>query len=450
MRDLLISVNSNNLKLTYCGPEGCGGVSSTVSTELLKGPSIQGISDTQRFTKDLIALANEILPKNEKPEYLSFLLSPEDVFLFFVTINKNDGEVQEQIINSIKSKVDVPLEDLYFSYSKIAPFVYQFVGVRKELMEQLLEISTIWGVPVKSIAPWVCLLPKTLKNTDPAIFIANLGEKQVVALSELNGVYFAESYTEEKETSEIEALVRTLSIYKRERPISQIYTLNTSFSIGNGYKVLPVLASEEERLLSEGFEEHELFLKIAQSSPEVLETQVNLINLLPLPAPASPAKVLVPAALSLFLVSLLVGGYFLFFADSSSTELVPEESNQVLSETAESTPSAETGEISEGTSEETLEREDLSIRIENGAGINGAAGRTQEYLEEFGYSIDSIDTADNQYETTQVLIREDMEKYKELLREDLGADFPEPVFDLLEDNEAEYDVLILLGKNISI
>jgi len=447
MRELLVSINSNNLKISYCGPEGCGGISSEISSKIVKGSQIL---DKERLTQDLISLSNEILPPGKKPEGLNFLIGPEDFHAFFVTVNKNDGDLDEQIISSVKSKLELPLEDLYFSYTKIAPFIYQFIGVSQNYLDDLLDICNLWGVPVKSIVPWVSLLPKTLLDTDPAIFVANVEDKYVVSLSELNGVYFAHSYDEPKDSKELEELVKTLSVYNRKKPISRIFTLNSALNLENGYEVLPVLDSGET-YLTEGFEVHELFLHVLQENRDVLGSKINLLNLLPLPEPTQKPAILVPVTVSIFLVGLLVGGYFLFFNNpEDSQQTVAGVSSEVSGDTVESTSS----EVSAITSEETavteLDKSKLVIRIENAAGITGAAGRTQDLLKEIGYSVDSVDTAENMRETTQVLIREDFKGYKDTLLLDLGDAFPEVLTDVLEEVEADYNVLILIGKNAEI
>ncbi|MBD3366223.1 hypothetical protein GF360_02640 [candidate division WWE3 bacterium] len=459
MRDLLISLNSNNLKLSYCGPEGCGGIVSEISSEVVDDTKIL---DKERFTEDLIALSHEVLPKGKKPDGVSYLISPDDVYISFVTVNKGNGDPDEQVIAAIKEKIDTPLEDLYFSYSKIAPFVYQFVAVSKEYIEDLLEVSNLWGVPVKGVVPWVSLLPKTLHDADPAIFVATQDEKYVVSLSELNGVYFASSYDEEKSSEELAELVKTLSVYNRKSPIRRIFTLNSDLGLDEDYEVLPVLNGDS--LLSEGFEVHELYLHILQNNPALLNSQVNLLNLLPLPEPANRSKVLVPAGAAVLLVGLLVGSYFLFsdkLGLGQPTEDVAGAASEVV-EVQESTASNDNGgsdggghsdgeRHSELDSESAdLNKQDLSIRIENAAGINGAAGRTQGLLEEAGYTIHSIDTAENMRETTEILISPDFDAFRDTLVEDLGEQYPEAVVDVLEDSEAEYNVLILLGKNIEI
>ena len=446
MRELLVSINSNNLKISYCGPEGCGGISSEISPEIVKGSQIL---DKERLTKDLVSLSNEILPKGKKPDGLNFLIGPEDFHVFFVSVNKNDGDLDEQVISSVKAKLEVPLDDLYFSYTKIAPFVYQFVGVSQKYLDDLLDISNLWGVPTNAIVPWVSLLPKTLKDTDPAIFVASVEDKYVVSLSELNGIYFAQSYDAPQNPKELEKLVNALSVYNRKKPIKRIFTLNFSLKLKNGYDVLPVLDGGKT-LLTEGFEIHELYLHILQENREILSSKINLLNSLPLPEPTTKSNALVPITAAIFLVGLLVGGYFLFFnKPQDSKEIIAGVSSEVGDLVVESTASEETTVNSLQDAKE-LDKEQLVIRIENAAGITGAAGRTQDLLEEVGYSVASIDTADNMREITQILIKGDFSDYNESLLKDLGDSFPEVLTDVLEDSDVDYNVLILIGKNAEI
>lgn len=448
MKDLLISINSNTLKLSYCGPEGCGGIASDVSKDVLSGSKIL---DKERFTKDLIELSHEIVPKGKKPDGLSYLISPEDAFVFFVTVNKNDGEKEEQIISGIKDKVEVSLDELYFSYTKIAPFVYQFIGASKDYIEDLLEVSNLWGVPVKAIVPWVLLLPKTLKDNDPAIFVAKINERHVVSLSELNGIYFASSYDEEKDEAELKELVQTLSVYNRKKPIKRIYTLDSDIRLEDGYDTLPVFADTESNF-PEGFEVHELYLHVLKTNSDILRSQTNILNLLPLPEPSTASKMVVPAAAAVFVISLLVGSYFLFFNEppedpSSVAGIQSDPVNETVISENEVIQEVEENEIEEV---QEVQKEDMEIRIENAAGINGAAGRTQALLEGAGYTVVSIDTADNIRETTQILIDEQLDVLRESLEEDLGELYPDVVFDILDEPEVEYNVLIFLGRNIEI
>jgi len=118
--------------------------------------------------------------------------------------------------------------------------------------------------------------------------------------------------------------------------------------------------------------------------------------------------------------------------------------NEVLSE--------DNGEVVEDVVEEKVElkKEDISIRIENGAGVPGIAGRTQIFLEGLGYQILDIDNADEvRGSTTLIKIKADKANYQDLLKEDMKDDFTVEVEEDL-DSGLEYDVLIVIGADAKI
>ncbi|HDQ88715.1 MAG TPA: LytR family transcriptional regulator [candidate division WWE3 bacterium] len=455
MKDLLISLDSNILKVSYCSPEGCAGFSQELPSNLVQDSKILNIEE---FTEKLIELSSSLLPIKNKPDALTFLIGPQDVILSFLTISKGENSVEERLVEATVSKIETPLENLYFSYNKIAPFVYQFVGIKKEFLDSFLEISSLWGVPIKSVVPWVLLLPKTLEDTSPAIFIGTFEDKHIVVLSELNGVYFASSYEKEKTDKELSDLVKKLSLYNRSTPIKNIYTVNSAFTIGGQYQVHPIL-SEDSYFEEESFEMHDIVLKVIKGSPDLLSSHVNMLNLLPLPEVRSN-KALVPVSAGMaVLVALVIGGYFIFVRGDSTPPVVPSEvlsGSDVTLEVPESTPSA-SPEVEKETppNGKVYTLKDMIIRVENATEVNGAAGRTKEFLESQDLTVESIGTAPNQLELTQVLITPDLMDLKEELKEVLGKNIPMGVVDTLEkldssDEEYSHNVLIRLGKDSSI
>jgi hypothetical protein len=451
MKDLLISLDSNILKVSYCGPEGCAGFSQKITAEIVQDSQIL---DVEKFTEKLIELSSSLLPIKNKPDALSFLVDPQDVILSFLTVSKSENSLEEQLVEAAVSKIETPLEDLYFNYTKIAPFVYQFIGIRRTYMDSLLEVANLWGVPVRSVIPWVMLLPKTLKDSAPAIFIGAFEGRHTVALSELNGIYFASTYEEEKTDKELTDLVKQLSLYNRSTPIKNVYTVNSAFSIGGQYQVHPIL-EEESYFGEEGFEVHDLVLKVMKQMPDLLNSQVNMLGLLPLPEVRNKSKALVPMSIAV-LLALLTGGYFIFRGNSGSSVALVPTSSEVLSEAsvvpAESIP--EETPVTEETNGKVYTKDDLVIRVENATEVNGAAGRTQELLEGLGFKVESIGTAPNQLEQTQVLVTEKMMDLKDVIKEALSEDIPVGVVDVLDEldpnGEYSHNVLIRLGKDSSI
>jgi hypothetical protein len=458
MKDLLLSLDSNTIKAVFCGEQSCGTLSEDVSQDLVKGSRIV---DPEAFTEYLVDLTSPLLPKNKKPTGLYYLVSPDDVELLFLTVNKGDTDPQEQLVASAEERLQKSLEDYYFSFNKIAPFTYQFVAIRREFFESLLEVANIWGVPIKGVIPWPLLLPKSLDTAEPAIFISNQGDRQFVILSDLNGVYFASSYEKKADKKSLKELVSKLSIYNREAPIEKIYSLDSAFTIGaSTYDTLPLLQQEDIYSLGEGFELHSVFLRAASADPSILDSSLNALSLLPLPEVKKHPVPVVPLVATLFMVGIIFGSYRLISAGITRPDpVMVGDPADVLGEVVDvPQPATEVPDVVvENPASEVPVKEDLVVRIENGSGVNGAAGRTQIYLEEEGYTVESIGTAPNQIEVTQILVDEAFQDLRDLLKEDLTDITADPVFDVLEELSSdsleegfEHNVLIILGQDSEI
>ena len=462
MKDLLILLNQNNFKIYSCTKDQCVSLSGTFDEEFLDS---SGVYNPELLVQGLIDQTSQIVSKSAKPTSISFLLNPKDAFLSFITVSKNGLSVEEQIVESARKKLGSSLDDLYFSYDKIAPYVYQFIAVKKDFLNSLLEVSSLWGVPIKAIVPWSLILPKLVDGSDPVIFVdSSAVGGQSITLSDLNGVYFATTYEKEKSLEELHGLVKKLALYKREETIENIYSLTLKEGINSladrSEGSLKDLVSNFEGI-EEGFEVHGLYLKAISLDPSILSTSTNLLNILPVPEVRKPVNALIPVSVTLLVLGIFLGAYFLFGQRGDTTSSAIRNNTEVLSEKDE-VPAGQTSDgIShdkEGTQdtnvspEKLIAKEDAVIRIENGSGINGAAARTQALLEEKGYKVIEIGTAANQHETSQILIKKELLDLREGLKEDLEPAVPDTVIDTMEDSDAsgDYNVLILLGKNITI
>ena len=233
MQDLVVSINKNILKISTIDKE------AQLKTAMLNVPKElvddTRIIDPKGFSNLLEKSISQVSVLSKNKLGLNFVMEPQDIFLRYVTVSKNGQETGEQIISEIKAKdPDIKLDTLYFSYKKMAPFVYQFVGIRKEVMDNYLETSNALNIGLKSIIPWVLAFPKYENVNDPAIFVSKVDNDQVIALSELNGIFFAGTYKKEKTSEELTSLVKELSFYKRSSPIKCIFTFNCdSFTMPN-------------------------------------------------------------------------------------------------------------------------------------------------------------------------------------------------------------------------
>jgi hypothetical protein len=449
MQNLTVSLSENILKLTLTNKEDFKSISAEVSTDIVTGSEIL---DTQEFSIILSNLLKEISGGNNKKYHLHFLVDPSDVVLKFITVSKKNGDLDEQIINEVRTRLEgESLENLYFSYQKIAPFVYQFVGIRRERMERYLEIANLVGLELKSVVPWLLLLPKMVGSSEPCIFVLNSNGNQTVALSELNGIYFSAVYSTQQTSKELESLVSELSIYKRVTPITKIYTLrDETFSLDPGYKVIPLMPAGEEFKELYGYELHAVFDKLIEDDSTLLETQMNMLHTLPVPVVSNKSNALVYVG-GVVAALVIVVGLFIFLSrgdfDLTNRLAIRQPDNtEVLSEIRESDeePKAE-----EPVQEVELDREDLYIRVENASNVDGVASGTRDLLSELGYVEGQIEIGNAEEtgrENTLLKFKDSKMMYAGMVFQDL-----EEEFDLVTegglDEDLDYDLLILVGGN---
>jgi len=96
--------------------------------------------------------------------------------------------------------------------------------------------------------------------------------------------------------------------------------------------------------------------------------------------------------------------------------------------------------------EEELDVTALSIQVQNGSGVTGAAGKVVALLEGLGYEDVKTGNADSyDYTETIIKIKEDKKNYLVRLEEDLGEKYTLGETETLVDTSA-YDVVVILGK----
>lgn len=447
MQDLIISINKNVLRLSTIDQE------TTLKTALVDisrdAVSDSIINDPKEVAQSIQSILGSVTELPKQKLSLSFVMQPEEVVLKFITVSKSEDNLDTQIVKEIKEKLEgISLDDTYYSYQKIAPFLYQFVGVKKEILESYLDVSNFLGIGITSIIPWVLALPKYVKVTEPAIFISKSGDSQVVALSELNGIFFSGVYEEERSPEEINKLVKDLSFYKRSTPISRVYTLNyDSFKL-EGYEVLPIGLPDfnDGAEVSSGYELNVITNYLLDSDKDLVSTQLNVLNLLPLPVVEQKNAVMVAAGgamTALLLVGVIYGGYMLLKdtpgVDQDFIAQNTQEETSVLSESSvKEDPQTAVVEV---------KREDLKIRIENGSGVTGVAAKVEDILKNLGYNILEIDTAEETRESTLLRFKKDKLIYKDTVVSDVSGKLSNvSVEETLDEGEA-YDLLIIVGSD---
>ena len=254
MSDLIASISKNTLKLSTTTKTGLQTTSRELPAEIVDDSHVV---DDARFGEVFLEMLEEFQDVKKGALRLTFLIEPQDVILRFVTVDKSNENVDEHILSTIGDKLGAPIEEFYFSYQKIAPFVYQFVAINRSHMNKFLELSNALQIPLKAIVPWVALLPKYLETNDPCVFLLKTENRQIVALSELNGIFFCETYDNEKSVDEIGELVKQLSVYKRSEPIHKIYTnIKDEVSLNENYEVVSFVKLADDVQDSDDFGTH--------------------------------------------------------------------------------------------------------------------------------------------------------------------------------------------------
>ncbi|GIW63798.1 MAG: hypothetical protein KatS3mg091_600 [Patescibacteria group bacterium] len=96
----------------------------------------------------------------------------------------------------------------------------------------------------------------------------------------------------------------------------------------------------------------------------------------------------------------------------------------------------------------SINKEEINIKILNGSGVRGQAGKLQTYLEEKGYSQIITGNADN-FDYTKTEIQYKSEQLMTVVRDDLKEVVDNPSLKLLED-DSNADIVIIIGSDLSL
>lgn len=449
MQDIYLSLNNNILRISTLNKDGLKLISQTLPSEMVSDTKLL---DVPGFSAEVKKVIGQITGQSVPKVAINVVVEPEDIILRFITANKKDGDRQEQLINDIKTKVtDVPLEDVYFSYQKIAPFLYQFVAVKKDYMDNILKVANELGASLKSVVSWISILPKYLSINEPAVFICRIDGSHAVALSELGGIFYSDVSNKKITEQQLQSFVSDLSLYKKRTPIKKIYTLNYQDFDAQGYEVIeigmpPIFAENEE-----GYKPLVLMNYMQDSDPSVLGSQNNLLNLMPLPVVENKKTSLVYVGVGV--ATLLLSGalsFLLFFNKNRQTSEVSSSSGQTQNVLSEQSENVKNEKSENEVKPLELKRESLKVKVLNGANVNGLAAKTKSLFEVKGYKVVDIDTAEESRSDTLYRFNKDSLQFRDLVTSDFTEQFPKvSVEDTLPVTEP-YDLLIIVGTENSL
>lgn len=169
-------------------------------------------------------------------------------------------------------------------------------------------------------------------------------------------------------------------------------------------------------------------------NPSAPDTSSHIFGPLPTDPPKSNKKLFWILIVVFALLGAIAGGIGIYLQNPSDGLF------------ATPTPTPEATLVPTPSPQVELDRADMSIQIQNGSGVSGAAATAQEFLEGLGYAVADIGNADSSdYETTQVSIAKSAQKYSDLILEDLATKYT--LADKVETLAADsnYDVVVILG-----
>lgn len=135
---------------------------------------------------------------------------------------------------------------------------------------------------------------------------------------------------------------------------------------------------------------------------------------------------------------------FQFPTDVPEESITPEEVSPTEEVTNTPTPRPTTNPVDK---ESGLNRAELSVAVENGSGVVGAAGKAANILKSLGYKVASTSNADNyDYKDITLKVKSGASEYLTLLKKDLSTDYTIGTTGTDLSASASADALVIIGK----
>ena len=94
-----------------------------------------------------------------------------------------------------------------------------------------------------------------------------------------------------------------------------------------------------------------------------------------------------------------------------------------------------------------LDRSALSVEVQNGSGVTGAASKASEALKGLGYKIGSVGNADNSdYQNLTIKVKSEKSNFLPLLKKDLGFSYTIGSSSADLSSSSTSDALVIIGK----
>jgi len=456
---LTISLNENG-KLTE--------KSIPLDATVLNDSEIKNVTE---FTKILFNALYDIKGGGYKNIPIIFLTDPVKNHFRFI---KSQKELNfDNQTSQIFTELNLDPENYYFGVHKISPFVSQFVASKKSDIEVLINVANELECELLGIFSYLPLIAKHTAHNGNLIIISSYLGNIIVALSEMNGIYFNNKYGSFKDAPSVKEMVDNLRVFKSSTQTNKI----VSFNFENPEASAKLGISEIVINNDLGFKNpiHNLAEQVINE--DYINSTYNLVNCYFQKSKEKKKPSMVVVGAFMMFAMLGVGGWaYNTYVDNNFYNLVVQnvlgdntsDHDQILTEPTpilnklpevsqnSSFPVGEIKETQPGSSIITefstppstvgeFKRETYKVSIVNSTGVTGLAKRNSQVLEILGYKSIQLGTSNDPITGSLVKIKPSLAKYKDQILKDLVTFKDLKLEETLPETSA-VDLVLILGK----
>jgi hypothetical protein len=459
---LTISLNENGKLLEKSIP---------LDATVLNDSQIRNITE---FTKILFNALYDMKGGGYKNIPVVFLTDPVSNHFRFI---KSQKELNfDNQTSQIFTELNLEPENYYFGVHKISPFVSQFIASKKTDIDVLINIANELECELLGIFSYIPLLAKYVNHNGNLILISSYLGNIVVALSEMNGVYFNNKYGSFKDAPSVKEMVDNLRIFKSSTQTNKI----VSFNFENPEASSKLGISEITISNDLGFKNPIHNLADQVLNEDYINSSYNLVNCyFQRSKEKKKPSLIVVGTFVLFLMAGVGGWAYNTYVDNNFYNLVVQnvlgdsssDHDQIVTQPAvalnrlpeapsnTSFPGTEVSEnkltepgstlISEfSTPPSTVgeyKRGEVKTSIINSTGITGLAKRNSQVLEVLGYKNIKLETSNEVISGNLVKIKPSISKYKDQIQKDFVTFKDLKIEDSLPES-SPLDMVVVLGK----
>jgi hypothetical protein len=464
----LISTYSNFLTISLNEKGKLIEKSIPLDATVLNDSEIRNITE---FTKILFNALYDLKGGGYKNIPLVFLADPVRNHFRFI---KSQKELSfDNQTSQIFSELNLEADNYYYGVHKISPFVSQFIASKKSDIEVFINVANELECELLGIFSYLHLLAKHASHNGNLIIISSYLGNIIVALSEMNGIYFNNKYGSFKDAPSVKEMVDNLRVFKSSTQTNKIVSFNfenPEASAKLGIAELPI-ANEL------GYKNPIHNLADQVLTEDYLNSTYNLVNCYfeKSKEKKKPSMIVIG---SFMLLSMLTSGGWAYntYIDSNFYNLVIQnvlgdtssEHDQILTEPApvlnKLPDNPENGsfpvvEIVEKEPSDTVlgsmgnpnsqnlefKRDSYKVSIVNSTGITGLAKRNSEVLGILGYKNIQLGTSNDPQTGNLVKIKPSLAVFKDQLQKDLVT-FKDLKIEESLPESSPVDLVLILGK----